>query len=98
MQSPLRAVQMKRSYKMTKKEAKESLLSALRVQGIEYSDIGDIVEFEGLLVRFDGAYVVIRYGKGRVYYPLATLSHINIMERALCVSTAEDYNFSVVYF
>ena len=83
---------------MTKKEAKERLLSALREQGVDYSNEGDVVEFEGVVVRFDSVYIVIRYGKGRVYYPLSELSHITIMERGLWVSTIGDYNFSVIYF
>lgn len=83
---------------MTKNEAKESLFSALREQGIDYSHEGDIVEFEGVVVRFDWSYIVVRYGKGRVYYPLSELSHITIMEGAVWVSTVGDYNFSVIYF
>lgn len=83
---------------MTKKEAKESLVSALREQGIDYSHEGDVVEFEDLVVRFDSVYIVLRHGKGRVYYPLSTLSHITIMEGAVWVSTTDDYNFSVIYF
>ena len=83
---------------MTKKEAKESLVSALREQGVDYTHEGDVFEFEGLLVRFDGVYIVIRYDKVRVYYPLSELSHITIMDGAVWVSTVEDYNFSVIYF
>jgi hypothetical protein len=83
---------------MTKKEAKESLVSALREQGVDYTHEGDVFEFEGLVVRFDSVYVVLRHGTGRVYYPLSELSHITIMDDSLWVSTTADYNFSVIYF
>ena len=83
---------------MTKKEAKESLLSDLRDQGVDYSDEGNIVEFEGLLVHFDTNYINVRYNSVSAHYPLSKLSYIAVMGGAFWVSTIDAYEFTVIYF
>lgn len=83
---------------MTRKEAKEMLVSALREQGIDYSHEGDVVEFEGLLVRFDTHYINVRHGSVVVHYPVSTLSYITVRGGAFWISTVDDYEVTVIYF
>ena len=83
---------------MTKNEAKESLVSALREQGIDYIVEGDVVDFEGLSVRFETRYINVRYGSVSVHYLLSKLSYIAVMGGAFWISTIDDYEFTVVYF
>ncbi len=83
---------------MTKKEAKESLVSALRDQGVDYINEGDAVEFEGLSVGFDTNYINVRHGSVSVHYPLSKLSYITVMGGAFWISTIDDYEFTVIYF
>ena len=83
---------------MTKKEAKESLLSVLRDQGVDYIDEGNAVEFEGVSVRFDTNYINVRYDSVSVHYPLSELSYITVMGGAFWISTIDDYEFTVIYF
>ena len=83
---------------MTKKEAKESLISALRAQGIDYRDTGDVVFFGTMRVAFDREYINVIHDPASVHYPLSLLSYISIMDGALWVSTIGDYNFSVIRF
>lgn len=83
---------------MTKKEAKESLLSALRDQCVDYSNDGDRVEFEGVSVRFDTNYINVRYGSVSVHYPFSKLSYITVMRGEFWISTIDDYEFTVIYF
>lgn len=83
---------------MTKNEAKESLVSALREQGIDYCDEGDVVDFEDLSVRFETKYINVRYGSVSVHYLLSKLSYITVMGGAFWISTIDDYEFTVIYF
>ena len=83
---------------MTKNEAKESLVSALRDQGIGYIVEGDVVDFEDLSVRFETNYINVRYDSVSVHYLLSKLSYITVMGGAFWISTIDDYEFTVVYF
>lgn len=83
---------------MTKNEAKESLVSALREQGIDYIVEGDVVDFEDLSVRFETKYINVRYGSVSVHYLLSKLSYVTVMGGAFWISTIDDYEFTVVYF
>ena len=83
---------------MTKNEAKESLVSALREQGIDYIVEGDVVEFEDLSVRFETNYINLRYDSVSVHYHLSTLSYITVMGGAFWISTTNNHEFTVVYF
>lgn len=83
---------------MTKNEAKESLVAALREQGIDYIVEGDVVDFEDLSVRFETNYINVRYGSVSVHYLVSQLSYITVMGGAFWISTIDDYEFTVVYF
>jgi hypothetical protein len=83
---------------MTKNEAKESLVSALRDQGIDYYEEGDVVDFEDLSVRFETQYINVRYGSVSVHYLLSKLSYIAVMGGAFWISTIDAYEFTTIYF
>ena len=83
---------------MTKREVKESLVSALRDQGIDYRDKGDTVYFNDVAVLFDTEYITIIHDPVSIHYPLSVLSYITVMGGALWVSTISDYNFTVIRF
>jgi hypothetical protein len=88
----------KEEKQMTKKEAKESLLSVLRDQGVDYSNEGDVVEFEGVSVVLTLNYINVRYDSVSVHYPLSKLSYITVMGGEFWISTIDDHEFTVIYF